>query len=365
MISKKYKQIRLFLKENNHLVSPVAIIGGFVVDIFTLNQIDQIFDNAILVAHIIIVGLMIALLFAKDTPWGRNFGIRDRSGVITTVMMFSFGGLFSGFFLFYIRSGSFLASAPFIIMMLALMLGAEFLKHYYQKIALQITIYYIAIFAYLIFFIPLLINVVNAGMFIASGLTSLLVIVGFLYVLFKINPDEFKMYKQKLGIGIGMVFVIFNGLYFTNIIPPVPLALKFNSVYHSVEKIDTFAYEASYEPAKWYQIFRKRSARVHWVSGEPVYVFTSIFAPTKLTTTIEHRWDYFDSDIGKWITRTTVPIDVTGGRDNGFRGYSFKKTLEPGSWRVAVTNRRGQVLGFVRFKIIQSKTMPELVLEKL
>lgn len=32
-------------KKYQHIIMPVALVGGFILDIFTLNRIDQIFDN--------------------------------------------------------------------------------------------------------------------------------------------------------------------------------------------------------------------------------------------------------------------------------------------------------------------------------
>jgi MFS family permease len=359
------RRIRRFIDHNQNIISPVAIIGGFVVDIFTLNQIDQFFDNAILVAHLIIVGVCIALLFSKDTPFGDRINIEKRKNIVFTVMMFSFGGVFSGFFLFYTRSGTIASSAPFILLMLALMLGAEFLKRFYQKMTLQIAIYFTAIFAYMIFFVPIVINKISAGLFVISGVLSVGVMAGFLLLLRHIDGFHFEKYKKKFAAAVVMIFIGFNVGYFLNIIPPVPLSLKLNAVYHSVERTGNFQYTATYEPTPYWRFLKKRSRRVHWKPGEPVYVFTAIFTPADITTTIHHRWDYFDPEKTRWIPQSNITIDVTGGRNRGFRGFSYKENLWEGTWRVAVTNFRGQILGFVKFKIIETDKRPTLLTEKL
>jgi hypothetical protein len=360
-----FKNIRRFIDRHQRIVSPIAIIGGFIVDIFTLNQIDQFFDNAILVVHLCIVGICIALLFSKDTPFGDRIKIDKRKNVVFTIMMFSFGGLFSGFFLFYTRSGTLASSAPFILLMLALMLGAEFLKEFYKRMTLQISIYFTAIFAYMIFFIPIIVNRISIALFVLSGIASVVLMSFFLLLLKKIDLLHFKKYQKKFIFAIVVIFIGFNGLYFLNVIPPVPLSLKFNAVYHNVERIGNFEYAATYEPTPYWRFLKKRSSRIHWRPGEPVYVFTSIFTPAAISTTIHHRWDYFDKERNRWTTQSDIPIDVTGGRDRGFRGFSYKENLRSGSWRVAVTNFRGQILGFVKFKIIESDERPVLLTEEL
>lgn len=359
------EKIRDFLNRHQKFISPVAIIGGFVVDIFTLNQIDQVFDNAILIVHLIIVGVMIALLFSNGTPIGERFYVRPRKELYRAIMLFSFGGLFSGFFLFYFRSGTFVTSAPFILLMLGLMLAAEFLKKYYHAVSFRITVYFIAIFSWTIFFVPLVVNRVSAGLFIVSGILSLLMISGFLYLLRTINPYYFRKRYKKFITGILVAFAVFNGLYFLNIIPPVPLSLKFNSVYHSVERVEDFVYKATYEPAPWYQPFRKRSRVYHRRPGEPVYVFTAVFTPAHLETEIHHKWQFFNRETGRWETRSDIPINIRGGRNEGFRGFSFKTAVEPGQWRVTVTNKRSQVLGYVRFKIKDTTDFVRVITEEL
>jgi hypothetical protein len=357
--------VQNFLERYKQIITPLALIGGFVVDIFTLTQIDQVFDNAILITHLLIVGTMIILLFSENTPFGERIRIRQRHELLKTIMLFSFGGLFSGFFLFYVRSGSFLTSAPFILLMLGLMLGAEFLKEYYDHIALRVTFYFIALFSYLIFLVPLIVNKVSAGLFIVSGILSLAVIVGIIRLLKKMNPYEFRKHGKRIIVSIVSAYLIFNIFYFLNIIPPVPLSLKFNAVYHEVTKVRDFEYVATYEEAPWYQPLRKRSRVYHRTGDEPVYVFTSVFTPARLRTEIHHRWEFFNKDTGRWEVRSDIPISIRGGRSDGFRGYSFKRAVEPGSWRVVVTNKRSQVLGNVRFKIVDAPQPVPLKQENL
>ena len=90
-----------FKTKHQHLIMPVALIGGFIADIFTLNQIDQVFDNAILIAHLLISGTAIALLFSEGTAFGERFLTKKRQNFLQTIMVFSFGALFSGFVIFY------------------------------------------------------------------------------------------------------------------------------------------------------------------------------------------------------------------------------------------------------------------------
>jgi hypothetical protein len=46
-----------------------------------------------------------------------------------------------------------------------------------------------------------------------------------------------------------------------------------------------------------------------------------------------------------------VAFNLSGGREEGYRGYSIKSDPEPGKWRVQVKTLTGQVIGELRFKI--------------
>jgi hypothetical protein len=358
----RFKQ---FQQKYKSYIMPGAIALGFLIDALTLTQIDRVFDNAVFITHLLIVGTLITALFAKNTLRGKRWKITERESLLNTIVIFSFGALFSGFIIFYSRSGSLASSWPFILLLAGLMLGTEIKRAYYEKLVFQISFYYLAIFSYLIFFLPVIFAQVGVGMFIASGLVSLVLIFFFLRLLKKIDFKNYEEYLPALRKRILIIFLLFNFLYFTNIIPPVPLSLKFKAVYHNVESTGENTYKGTYEEASWYNVFGKRSRTIHKDEGQPVYVFASVFAPTRLETSIFHSWHYYDSEAVKWVKTDRIKIPITGGRDEGFRGYSMKKNLWPGKWKVVVETQRGQRLGQIRFTISDKDKEPILIEEQL
>ncbi len=356
----------LELKEKySQFIMPIALIGGFIFDIFTLNQIDQVFDNAILIAHILISGTTISLLFSQGTSFGNKFLNPKRISQLETLMVFSFGALFSGFVIFYTRSGSLLTSWPFVLTMLVLMLGTEFRKKYFLRLRLQIVVFAMAIMSWAIFFVPVVIKKMGPWIFILSTLIAGILITGFLFLLGKINPMRITKYLRKIIIRIVGIMLVFNILYFTNILPPIPLSLKYKAVYYDVKRLYP-GYLAQYEKSAWYEFFQKRSHTMYWREGEDIFVFTQVFAPTELTTTIHHVWERYNSNERRWETRNTIPISITGGRSDGYRGFSKKQSLEYGKWRVKTETRQGQTLGIIRFEIQEyGPKIRELITEEL
>ena len=56
-----------------------------------------------------------------------------------------------------------------------------------------------------------------------------------------------------------------------------------------------------------------------------------------------------------------IPIKISGGREGGYRAYSFKQRLDPGDWRVDVESQDGRIVGRVSVTVEnQSETQPTL-----
>jgi len=341
----------------------LALVGGFVIDTLTLRNIDGVFDNIVLITHLILSGAIIAVLFSRGGSLWTRIGNEHRARVLETILLFSFGALFSGFAIFYTRSSSFASSWPFILILFLIMIGTEFYKHFYKQTVFQITLYFVAVFSYLIILIPLLLNTMGSGVFLLSGAATIIFFALFALLLKSIHHEKFVTSWRKILASVGIFFVAFNIAYFANIIPPVPLSLRFTAVYHDVVKLYP-GYEASFERAPWYNIIRKRSNVFHHTEGQPAWVFASVFAPTAFETDVVHRWEYFDEKELSWTYRGSVPLSIQGGSDKGWAGFSKRNNLEDGKWRVLVTTKRGQVIGSVYFTSVKTDTMPELVTER-
>lgn len=347
----KIEKIKIFSQKYKIYIMPVVLLVGFLLDFITLRRVDGVFDNIIITSHLFLSGLAITLLFSKDTLLGQKLKIARHAQKIEYLMLFSFGALFSGSIIFFSKSAALSSSWPFFLLLLILMLGTEFQKKYFQRLIFQINFYYIALFSYLIVLIPVLKRDMGPDVFVASGILSLILIFVFFLFLSIIDRQKLQMYIKKMSVGVISIFVFFNFLYFTNVIPPIPLSLKFSGVYHSVYRVSSTNYVGMYEPSQSLFFWKKRSSVIHRDQNGSVYVFSSVFAPTKLNTKIYHQWQYFDAIEKKWVDSSKIELNVSGGREEGFRGYSLKRSLQNGKWRVIVETARGQKLGQIRFEI--------------
>jgi len=330
---------------------------GFVVDNFTLTRIDLLFDNLILASYlsVALLGIIGYNMYESKTA-GRRI-LEPFVRALPLFVQFAFGGLFSGFAIFYTRSASLAASWPFLLILAALLFGNEFFRKYYLRFSFQASIFFFALFSYLIFFVPIVAGEIGPHIFVLSGILSILIIAIILYVLSGVIEQRIKETKNVLTASIGGIFIAINILYFANIIPPIPLSLKEAGVYHSVEKMPNGGYMVTKEKKDWND-FLHIYDEIHVFSGDPVYVLSSVFAPTDLNTQIYHEWQYYDEVKGEWITASRIGFPITGGKDAGYRGYSVKSNIFHGNWRVDITTEKGQLVGRVKFKIIDAETPP-------
>ena len=88
---------------------------------------------------------------------------------------------------------------------------------------------------------------------------------------------------------------------------------------------------------------------------DQVYVYTAVFSPTKLNTTIIHEWQHRKPDSNEWVTVSTISLPLIGGREGGFRTFSFRDGLEAGLWRVNVETPTGHTLGTIRFEVVEGE----------
>jgi hypothetical protein len=356
-IGEARNKLRTFLKENKRFTMPLILMGGFVADWFTLNRIDQVFDNIIFIVHLVLSGLAVAFLHATDHEYLQDHPRREKFRTWAWgIMLFSFGALYSGFFIFYLRSASFVTSWAVIIGLLAIMLSTEWKRDFYTHRTVQIGVYYFALLCYSIFLVPILTKQIGAGIFILSTILSLAVGGLFVYLLWFLDEEGINIRRSGiLSVMIGTA-VLMNFLYFMNIIPPIPLSMQYKSPYVQMSKQETSAgltYRAGYEKTPWYNILHESSRVIPWEPGRNVYVFAAIFAPTDIRTQIRHCWEYFDTDTRTWESANCIPIAIVGGRGGGYRGFSQKGNLWEGKWRVRFLTQRNQTLGILKFRIIE------------
>ena len=348
--------VRTFLAKP--FMPAVFFFSGVGYDTFTLTRIDRLQDNLLLLIYLLLLGVLIVLTgrlgiepapdreqLATLSPFAR-WVLRVRP-YYPMAVQFLLGGLFSAYAVFYSRSATLTSTGIFFALLVLLLVGNEFLRDRLSSLRLLVSLYAVVCFAFFTFFLPVMTGYMNSVIFLIGAGLSAAVILRVVQLIYGNNPDRSK--REAIGVTVPALVLIgfLVGFYFLNWIPPVPLALKFGGIYHEVKKTGD-RFELTFEK-NWYQVWKRSDDT--FPADEPIYCFTAVFAPVDLNMTIYHHW-YFRPNSDKPFTHADrIAIKISGGREGGYRTYTFKQRLDPGDWRVDVETEDGRIVGRVSVRV--------------
>ncbi|PAU92928.1 hypothetical protein CK503_14680 [Aliifodinibius salipaludis] len=346
---------RFFIKQKRY-APLIFFIGGFIWDSLTLGRIDGWYSNTVLLFYLIsLTACLYIYNLADDGRWENTF-LAPYQEYAPLAVQFFLGGLSSAYVIFFFQSVTFTRTMVFFVILVILLLSNELLRDRISNKYLQFGAYFFVTFTFFTFFTPVLFGVMNTFLFILSGLISLLLTLTFINYIYNNSPStQREISRFKISLIVIGIYATINIFYYFNLIPPVPLSLQNGIVAYNVEKQgNTFA--VSYEQSALYDLWETYDKTFNYAPSDTVFVYTSIFAPTDLSKSVQHQWQRFSPVTEEWHTTDNISYEVIGGRKGGFRGYTFKENITSGKWRVNVTTVEGLVLGKIDFTIKPDST---------
>jgi len=342
----------------------VFFLSGVTYDTLTLTRIDRLQDNLLLLLYIVLLGLLIVLTGRLGIAPAETPELEHPSGLARLLlrtrpyypmaMQFLLGGLFSAYAIFYSRSASLTSTGIFLGLLVLLLVGNEFLRDRLSNLRLLVSLYALVCFSFFTFFLPVMAGSIGTWVFLLGAGLSVIVTLRVVHLIYKDNRE--RSAREAMGTSVPGIALIglLVGFYFLNWIPPVPLSMKFGGMYREVQRQgDRFL--LTYD-RDWYEVW-KRSENPY-PADEPIYCFTAVFAPVALDATVYHHW-YFRPDRSKPFTHADkIPIKIVGGREGGYRAYTFKQRLDPGDWRVDVETEDGRIVGRVSVQVEERGERP-------
>jgi hypothetical protein len=358
----------LFWERYSRRINLASLAAGFCFDLYLAKRPDSVPDNILLLFYLLLAASIIISLNVRSRRQ------RDRENpteplVLLLVLQFCFGGLANNLLILYGHSGTVGGSLLFVLLLGAFALGNEFLKSRYAQLRFNIAVYYFLLLTYCIIAMPtFVLHAIGWVPFLLSGAASLVAFGVFITVLsFSLSKvDRKRNLSEIIGIALG-ILLLFNVLYYFNVIPPVHLSLKQIGIYHALTVLPATSqgsglyYAASYEPSAWY-IFWRDTSSTYTLSSDSLgaaYCFSAVYAPGGLSAPVKDVWQRYDEQTKSWETQSTIPFPISGGRAAGYREWS-EVTVTPGSWRCDVETNTGQLIGRIAFSVVQSSTPPEL-----
>ncbi len=343
----------------------LSFCAGITYDSLTLTRIDRLIDNLLLLLYVTLLGALIILTGRAQlgqslvpppqaVPWSPLTIIHKLKPYYVPALHFLFGSLFSAYAIVYSQSVSFNASALFLAVIVIVLIVNEFFHSRLSDLTVQVALYALVAFSFFTFFLPVATGYMNTLVFLIGVGLSIAVVIRVVMLTYRGVSAPSRRNAILTSLPAIALVGVFTGFYFLNWIPPVPLSLKFAGVYHHVEKTNG-SYRLTFEEGSWYE-FWKASDDVIRGKG-PVYCFVAVFAPVSLETTIYHHWQYRPPSKAEtandrpFQTTDRIPIEISGGREAGYRSYTVKQRVNPGEWHVTVETEDGRIIGKMTFSV--------------
>ena len=340
------------VKKYERPLSAVSMVAGFIFDNYYFDRVDHPATQIVLAAYLALAIVSIVLIHFVESDAEPPSLLVKGHPLLVIATQFALGGLWSAFLIFYGRSALAVTSWPFLVMLAAMLIGNEAFRQYHARLAFTLTLLFLAMFSYTIFVVPVFTGTMGRPTFVFSGMLAVGAFVLVLFALRTVGRERLLKAWRGIVLGSAGVLAVINLFYFTNVLPPLPLALSYAGVFHSVVK-DGDSYRALAEPRSandWYgfvgavPIMRVRT-------GESLSVYSAVFAPIQLKTNVVHVWRRYDETARMWRTESTVRFPIVGGREGGYRAYSIKSTPASGRWRVDIETAEGLLIGRVPFSV--------------
>lgn len=332
----------------------LAFLGGFAWDALTIGQRVRPADLWRLGGFLLGAALLIVWMArqvprppAADAqaahPWRHKLEHLLRLAPYL-LLQFFFGGIFSALFILYFKSAGHLGSWLTAAALGALLVANEFSRDRYgQRLALTWSMFALNAILLCNFALPHALGTLDPNWFYVSTLGGMAIT----HLLWRYGAAQ----RGRISVAWGVAGVLLAA-WLAGMIAPVPLVRKALAVGHEFVQQDGY-YRVRVEPAPFWQPWRDQAATVTVREGERLYGVSAVFAPLGISAQLEHRWEIRRDDGWQVVSRSR--FQASGGREGGFRGYSWVLDPKPGNWRFIVATQDGRTVALDTFKVVRGE----------
>lgn len=330
----------------------IVFVAGFLFDVFTLSDVDDYFSLGQQAAYLLFIGWALYYeVIEAVTDW-KPTGFMERFwGYREFLLHFFLGSLLSVYSLFYLKSASLSSSFIFIGVMALLLVANEFPQLQKRGPIVRLSLWTLCLSSFFLCLLPTLLGFGGPIPFFLSIVLASLILLQFLKTLRKRHPDQHLRMSSLFLPAIGVLIFYFVA-FFMKWVPPLPLALKGIGIYHNIEKQNGEFILTEERP--WWRFWHYGDQLFYAKPGDKVYVYAAVYSPKAFADEIRIRWLY--KDRRGWNTSDLIPLKISGGRGEGYRGYAFKSNYQPGQWRVQIETVDGLEIGRIGLEIVQAES---------
>ena len=332
-----------------NLIPVIAFFGGFFWDALTIGRQINPSDLWLLAAYLLACGLILYwmghrtnahLLMTEMERLEASIRPEWQKKAPLFILQFLFGSLFSALFILYFKSSNHFLALLWSLGLGFLLVANEYIDHHYHRFTLTWALFGLCAILVLNFLLPFMLGSILPVWFYLSTLAG----AAFTHYLRKKTPG-----CPGRAWPVWVIAGVLSLAYLFDFVPPVPLVERDMQLGLSLEK-NNGEMLISIEKSPWYKPWRLLFNELHVPAGERVYCVSSVFAPRGISVDLYHRWEHFDKKYG-WQAVSRIGFGLSGGRQGGFRGYTYKQNIQSGEWRVKVETEDGRTLTVYNFTL--------------
>ncbi len=348
--------LREFHKKHARSIPIVFFCLGFVFDTLMLTRIDELKVILQQAVYLLVSGALIGFeLVEISRELHPPRWLAKAWEYHEELLHFLLGTLLNSYTIFYFKSASTITSFLFIILLVTLLILNEF-KHFGKSQAqVHMAFWSLCLVSYFASLAPITIGSIGALPFLAGMGAAIAVFYLFFRVMARIllssNSGGSLLRTHLLHPFLGII-ALFTLLYFAQAIPPVPLSVSYLGIFHDVAK-ENGSYRLSYTRPSW-KFWEHGDQTFLARPGDSIFCFARVFSPTRFSGELKVQWLYHDANRG-WLPSDSLPMAITGGREEGFRGVTKKANFQPGKWQVRIETLDNRELGRIGFEILRDE----------
>jgi hypothetical protein len=324
--------------QNERVLASVFFAAGFVFDIFTVGRIDSWLQIGQQVVYLSLIGFVLTqmMLEKSDAPReGRWY--RWRSPLVH----FLLGSLLNLYTIFFFKSSSLLVSFSFLAFLIVLVVANEAPRFKALGLSFKFAMLSLCLLSFAAATVPIAVGSIGTLVFMLSMAVGAAPLAA---VAWRFRG---RGVRRNVLVPLGVVLVAFLAAYLFRVIPPVPLSIPYIGIYHGVERTSA-GFRLAHERPFW-RFWHNGDQKFAAQPGDRIYVFFRVFSPARFADQVLLRWHR--KLPGGWALQDSIPIRITGGREEGFRGFGFKANYEPGEWKIQVETTDGREIGRIYFDL--------------
>ena len=335
----------------------VMFAAGFLFDLVTIRRIDAWTDLSIQMLYLAALTMMLIYQNREVRGQWKPPAVIERLWAYNVeVLHFFYGGLLSAYVVLYLKSSTRARPLVFFVLLVALMFFNEMPQVRRAGHRLRLGLYAFCVFSFLNYFVPILIGRMSGWVFLLA-LGASTGVVWLVADRLAAKEAERKTVRVRLFMPALVVCILIGVLYIFRLIPPVPLSVQHQGIYHDVRR-EGSTFTLTYEKPPLHLFWRRESRPFHKRPGDRLHYFLRVYAPTRFQHEVFARWEYKGAGSG-WRTRDRVRLPIVGGRAEGFRSYAVKSNFEPGRWRVTAETEDGRAMATLTFTVEEDEAATE------